>query len=462
MGQRQARCRLTHLGDVQVIERQTTGPEPETSLHLTNVVTCGNRLCALCFPAEASERAAEISCLLDGRHHRAAFVSLTVRHQPRWPLALLRRALIIAYRDMFSGKYGQKFKAALGGEVDTVRTHDETWSPQVGWHPHLHAIWVFPERCPAALQSLVDERWRACVAAAMRKLRRASYAATFRTEGWESAWTQTFGKGFTKGLPGDIPSPEYAAEVNELLHGMDLTPSKAHGVHCEPILQAGRMGNYMAKLGLEMTHPAGKPYVDERGHAHYSLWELGLLCTDKDREKSRPARAAWAELYRASFGQSHLRWSRGMREKYAINPDSHAKPPELERCLGTVPSEQWKTWRKELGPRLLEALHQSWDRGELEQYLHHLGGVSAVFRDKDRRVDHGILRTPLEAANRHASYVERGRGWWRKRALKAASVEHYDKLSKREQVEELLHVLLDANMITRARAMGRRAASGEE
>jgi hypothetical protein len=146
-------------------------------MNVQGVHTCKSAMCPLCAPKWQRTRSDEISQAID--HHPAGadavyFVTLTMRHNRRMPLALQQRLLTQAFGNLWSGNAGQRASAALGGKPESIRAHDRTWSNMRGWHPHIHAL-LFAESAdvePAELVKLFDERWPDLLAAALRRFNR--------------------------------------------------------------------------------------------------------------------------------------------------------------------------------------------------------------------------------------------------------------------------------------------------
>lgn len=176
------------------------------------------------------------------------------------------------------------------------------WSPTFdgsaiwlnGWHPHLHALWLFAEvltdEARAALNRELADLWRGAV---VREL-----------------------------------GPEHAP--NE--RGVDV--------------RAARKADYLTKMGLdeidselasEITDPAAAK-IGKRGHL--TPWQIA--------ERAARGEGRYAELWRAfqrdmKFAKQ-LTWSKGLKKRFGIGEEP-AEEPESVELVARVSDAEWRVVR---------------------------------------------------------------------------------------------------------------------
>ncbi len=125
---------------------QCTGVGDGAKAEVRGTLRCGSPwACPVCAPKLASARARvlgpQIASRLDAGW-RAFFITLTVRHQRLDLLEDLFSGLSKAWAKLTSGK-GWK-TLTREGRPEFVRGYDLTWSPENGWHPHVHVVLLVP------------------------------------------------------------------------------------------------------------------------------------------------------------------------------------------------------------------------------------------------------------------------------------------------------------------------------
>jgi len=273
---RQARCGHTVVGD------QVAVYGVEGRLAYRGVETCGSVWsCPVCSARIRSHRAEEITHAVAAHgQDRVAMLSLTVAHGLGDSLRETRRGVAKAWQRVIRGAPWIRFRDAHC--VGYVRALEVTRGEVNGWHPHLHVL-LFLRYTP-------DE----------------SDLATMRA--WFAArWAD--------------------AVAREL--GTHFRPSDAHGVSLDPC----RVTQYLAKLGLELTHSAAK---QARG-ANRSAWEIA---DDLGARGERADEVLWLEWQSAMKGARMLTWSKGLRARCGLAMElddlaiaSHEDPRAAPLCI---------------------------------------------------------------------------------------------------------------------------------
>ena len=121
--------------------------------------------CAVCSGAAYDVAKGEIQKALDV-HRDAGKKALTLtltgsHHYPK--LEDFKKAFKAALRGLYGGKGFQAFKERFGF-IGCITAAEVTWSPENGWHFHVHLQWFCGELTPAdmsAVRRYVDIHWRA-------------------------------------------------------------------------------------------------------------------------------------------------------------------------------------------------------------------------------------------------------------------------------------------------------------
>lgn len=123
-----------------------------------NLVTCGSVWhCPVCAAKIAERRREEIVTLLKGQVERGAvvyMVAFTVPHHLRQPCKMLRDTVALAFKRMQGGAEWKRQKAKAGF-VGSIRALETTYGDN-GWHPHIHALFVFDRDDPKAAEAFGD------------------------------------------------------------------------------------------------------------------------------------------------------------------------------------------------------------------------------------------------------------------------------------------------------------------
>ena len=252
--------------------------------------------CPMCSARIRSARAAELTeaVTLYG-HERVYMLTLTVRHEYGDNFASMADNIAEAFRLVRQGNAWKTMCKRYGLEHQ-VRAVEHTYGRN-GWHPHLHTLW-FLERAltlqqQQEMEARIFELWSGCVA-------------------------RTFGR-----------------------HHL---PSQAHGVR----VTLCRDGNYLSKMGLEMTDPGGKV----GRHQGRSPWEIAEDAADGDPKSVE----LWLEYVRGTKGHTALTgltkvakalgMKNGASDEQLCASDSEGSDTKSEEndAIGTVRWVEDKVW----------------------------------------------------------------------------------------------------------------------
>jgi len=410
MGRNQDTCRLRRVTPtVQLVEY---AGKDGSRLSVQGVHTCKSPLCPFCTRKWQRERSGEIKQAIDNweaKDRKVLFGTFTFRHHHGMKLALMHRLGRDAFGHLFSGRDGQDFAAMLGGKPETVRAHDRTWSLEHGWHPHIHAL-IFLRQVSyteAELEQFFYDRWCASLETSLMRFKRfadrvlAGEPCKHPSEcpccfygplplsvprerdcpSLVERARRVFG---AKLLPRREPLRDSMQRISGLLDAFTVAgimPERwkvnsegervGLGVQVEWARSADRASTYLSKLGLELTNNDKLGRVGSDGIARYGLWEVARLATRHHHPLRTPARRAWSELFRASFGTQTITFS--SREELGLDPDRYAEgeepeeqdPSETSRLLGSIIDRDWDTLVKVQRQGLHVTLEAAWSAGVL-------------------------------------------------------------------------------------------------
>jgi hypothetical protein len=419
MGKHQYHCSVKRIAPaVQLRElhcRKTGGKR----LAIGGTAHCKSALCPLCVLAIARRRTEDIKQAIDvWGASRVWFVTLTTRHHRGMALELLHRLQTTANGNLFAGRAGQEFARDLGGPLvrskppagspnaepaalrtqkpHTVRAHDRTWSERNGWHPHMHALWfVHVDIAEDRFRELLLRRWKLCAAKALMLLKETVHNALIAEQGTDTIpplsaeqlvqlrkrCEKVLGKKLFRASRSLADNAEPLARALEAFCEQSIMPSDKHAVHVELARTPDKVASYLVKLGLELSgmgNKIGKVVKDDRGNVttHYGLWQLATIaCTHGDelRALRQRARAAWSDLYRATYGTQTLTFSQGARAAFGLDErldaDIEQEAPtvtEDERTIGNIEGIEWDAMAKHQRQGLLATLHNAHRLGVLE------------------------------------------------------------------------------------------------
>ena len=356
---------------------------------------------------------------------RVMFATFTHRHHAGMPLVLQHRLLARAYGHLWSGRAGQALVKKLGGKPESVRAHDRTWSLEHGWHPHLHALMFFQHDLTPDIEQELWHRWAGggeygprrrgwrgqdppgALVSALRAMKRfcaktLARAAELEADPglcWRAYVTAYAGRElrscpclsctserarrmFGRLVPRMKVRDEWSANqlldavqrVSDLLARIsedELMPVRERGVRCEPVRGTDKAPRYLAKLGLELAWNSSKDVNRVNGIDHYPYWGVGHLATEHGNPLRKPARRAWAELFKATRGTQAIVFSD--RDALQLGPDPYAeaKEPaearegELSRAIGLITGARWDELRKAQSHGLHVTIAVAYEAGTL-------------------------------------------------------------------------------------------------
>jgi hypothetical protein len=240
---------------------------------ISGVQTCHNAWgCPVCSLAIQIRRGAEIEWALDhwkgdvpdriGPNQATAYMlSLTVRHGIKHKLADTVSVVTDAWGDFFAGRAGQELHRRLG--IDHfVRSLEVTWSPEHGWHPHLHVVIFTSDPLRPEELAELEQRWQESVRG-----------------------SDDFRESFA--------------------------PNQ-HGCNVKELWKNSDDGKYLQKMFLELTDVGAKKAAE----GHLSYWQVAEEAAKGDRRMVK----VWQEAQDALFRKKQLTWSKGSKATFGI-PD---------------------------------------------------------------------------------------------------------------------------------------------
>lgn len=290
------------------------------------VHTCGSVWeCPVCRSKICAQRTKEVAHVVRDWHGegRALMLTATIRHGDGDPLDELAAGVSKAWRAFRRGAPMKRFAKRLGLR-GSIRALEVTHGPN-GWHPHIHAVWLFDEQ-PSGFINRRQRAWarrKGQHAAHVRAWAKARPEWTWRDEAAE--WLQERWANMVARHMGERFRPR-ADEV---------------GLRIAPALKA----DYIAKLGLELTDPGvkhGKP-------GHKSPWGIAQAWADTGEPRWA---ALWREYCQGMVGKRHLTWSRGLKAAAGLEErsDEDLAVDEEETTstvveVGTISREDWRILR---------------------------------------------------------------------------------------------------------------------
>jgi len=252
--------RVPHGSRVEIRLRVEDG-----KAHYHGLTRCGCwHSCPVCGWQIAMHRAAEVRAIADA--HRAAggavyLVTFTLPHDLGDRLRPLYIATVDSYRYSHSGTPWLRMKKRIS-YVGEIRALEATVGAN-GWHPHLHVL-LFTSRALTAVE--LDE------------------------------------------LHGYL----YCRWSERIVRYGCRAPSSEHGIS----IVESRRDDYLTKMGLgdELAKGIGK---DGEGDSRTPLQVLA----DLERTGDVADLVLWQEWGEAMHGARQLTWSRGLRQRYAADPE---------------------------------------------------------------------------------------------------------------------------------------------
>ena len=305
---------------------------PDGRVKLCGLAHCGSVWeCAMCQMVILQAQAEQLSNAVQ-RHgpDRVVMLTLTFRHGAGDSLKRMRKNLTRAYAGLMRHRATRAWLDAQG-VIGKVRAIEVTHGDRNGWHPHLHVLLFLDE--PA-----------------------------------KTATVQGDGGRFRK-----VWDPPELAELSDLwakqvvrVFGAKHRPNRDRGLRAT----MARDGEYLAKMGLELTDPAIKQgHRSTDGELHRSPWQIAAswvghfnawratLGPDDD-----PRKIPWrlindrdAQLWRTyrddMRGAHRLVWSNGLKQRLDVRDTTDQESLEDDEAtqgdtwIASVPGATWKAIR---------------------------------------------------------------------------------------------------------------------
>jgi hypothetical protein len=259
-------------------------------------------------------RAEEVRTLVQ-RHRETGggvyMLTLTLPHDALDDLGPMRRHVSWAWSKVQAGAAYKRKRERLK-IVGAIRAMEVTNGPS-GWHPHLHILVLTEEKLEHAASGKLSADAEAFKAMIYRRWSR--YVTTRNKE---------TGKAYRP-------------------------PSREHGVSFVP----SHRDEYIAKLGLadELTRGSWKHAKELSGY-RTPLQVLRDITNAKaaKRDPSKRDVTLWREYAREMRGARQLTWSRGLRERYDMEPEQtdlelvESEDRENGVVVYEIPADVWDRW----------------------------------------------------------------------------------------------------------------------
>lgn len=331
-----------------------------TSIGFGSVMACGSRTCPVCAPNIYGANRADITQAVaawrheKGHHGVVLFGTMTVHHRLGDRFADLKRSLSDCWAAVTSGSSWLRDRRDHGVEY-WVRVFEEKWSPNTGWHLHIHYLMFVKHGHQSTADRLLKSmfvRWRAAAIAAGMK----------------------------------APSMK-----GQDLH--EVTEDEAADVLGEYFAkQASTAQRSAEQLALELTMRDGK-FTGES----LTPGELLTLAMAGDAH----AQHLWAEYEEGMKKRRVIAWARGLRQAVGIGDeltDSDAAQLEGEELRRTVMEMRARQYRKVVAfRRRRELLQRVWADGPEAAVLWlRSWGVDAVVGELDDQQGCGVHADTLD------------------------------------------------------------------
>lgn len=269
------------------------------------LVSCGSVwICPVCQCKIMARRALEIGSVVAAASAEGipiGFCTLTLRHGRKDALRDTWDGVAKGWSRATSGK-GWALDRQLFDVLGYIRVQEVTYGRN-GWHPHVHALFIGEGfRSESDLEEFMGRLWKRWSA------------------GVQSA-----------GLRAPLPQASDSRIVGGDLYGTKLGEYLAKG--------AGAAGS----IGMELTSTQSK--IARARHSTHSVWEL----LDQAIDGEVAGLARWWEWEKASKNRRQISWSRGLRDRFALEnekTDDEIADEELgsvDDTLVVIRREGWAT-----------------------------------------------------------------------------------------------------------------------
>lgn len=320
----------------------------EFSASLGGVMACGSRTCPVCSPNLFARNRADIEQAVrawrEGEGGTVLFGTFTVRHSRRDSFDSLKEAVSAGWHAVTGGK-GWLLDRRRHGVEHWIRVFEEKWSPDNGWHLHVHYLMFIRPGAPIGVDDLLSGMFR--------RWRRAVVALGFRAP------------------------LKRAQDLHEV--GGDFAPELLGAYFAKQ--SVATEARTAEQLAMELTMRDGKFSLS---HDSFTPGELLTLAVSGFED----ARLKWGEYERGMKKRRVIAWSRGLRDLVGIGDelsDEEAALVETEELRRAVVEMRARGFRKiVLTGRRRELLQRVWDdEADAVLWLQSLG-ITAVLGTFDR------------------------------------------------------------------------------
>jgi len=130
---------------------------------VSHAAVCGSVwACPVCAAKIAAQRATEVQDAVaawESEGGKVLMLTLTINHTAPDTLQDLLGRFTEAMRALWSGRWGQKWRAKLG-QVGMIRNIEVTWGAANGWHPHAHALLFVSRSYCDQWDADIRQRWQ--------------------------------------------------------------------------------------------------------------------------------------------------------------------------------------------------------------------------------------------------------------------------------------------------------------
>lgn len=328
----QRECLRRTIGKTMGVRAGGEGPAGFSGL-----VHCGRVLCPNCGPRIATVRREEINNGISNWRAaggRILFGTLTLRHHRGQSFRELAHAISECWRAATGGRSWMSDQK-VHGITHIIRVWEEKWSPETGWHLHVHfLLFVAPASelmpAPAFLLQSMFARWQ------------------------------------SKALELGLEAPLL---VGQDLHEVDGDNADAFGFYFAKQAEDAGEDATAKQLAWEMTGRDTK-YSGES----FTPAEIRALAVGGDPEFG----ALWAEYEQGMKGRRTIAFSRGLRDELAVKDEQAIVDEEAGGDLVLeMPASSWLKFSRRAGARYeLLLMVMSEGPAAAVEWLH-TGGFSA-------------------------------------------------------------------------------------
>ena len=247
--------------------------------------------CPICTPIIRTRRAKDLRTTIERwretAEHGLWFLTLTIPHHKTDPLDTTLPIVSNAWSLMRGSQAWRRY--ARDNHIEHyVRAMEVTWSPQHGWHPHLHILLFTSTNQSPDRKSII------------------------------SMWTAT--------LQSIAPNRK--------------TPSKRHGVLIEPANGSTALADYLSKTPDKRRDIASEVVRGDRKQSRRNDGVNPLQLLDDaiiQQIGLDMAKRLWAEYVDATYRRRTITWSRDLRRDMGIGSEEPTDEQIIQRSVHGIP-----------------------------------------------------------------------------------------------------------------------------